>query len=232
MTADAQGGAVKIALVSGGVSDPSSTRLLADRITSKVTQVLRADGYDPAVSVIELAPLARDIADAMVGGLRSQRLEEAIGLLDGAELVVASTPVYKAGISGLFKSFADLLDNDVLIGKTVVLAATAGTARHAMVGEDQLRQLFAFFRAISVPTSIFAAPEDWNDPALTARIERAATEAAVLQASGATLRARTWRGHKHEFAAGGSATHEAGDEAVDFDTDLMRLAAGGGAPPS
>lgn len=231
---------VGVTLLSAGTGDPSSTRLLADRITSKVVQTLRADGHETAVTVIELAPLAADIASALVGGLRSDALEAAISKLGAAEVIVAATPVYKAGISGLFKAFADLLDNDLLIDKTVVPAATAGSARHALVVDDGLRQLFAFFRAITVPTSVFAAPEDWNDPALTTRIARAATEAAVLQAAGPAIRARTWSEHKHEFdSRAGAATGDVkpgtavgdaevapGDD-IDFDTDLMRLATGG-----
>ena len=140
----------------------------------------RAEGHRPAarggtdavVSVIELGPLAVEIAQAIVSGFPGERVQAAIERLAGADAVIASTPVYKAGISGLFKSFVDLLDNDLLIAKPVVLAATAGTARHAMVVDEQLRPLFAFLRAIPVPTSLFAAPEDWGSSTLGERIER------------------------------------------------------------
>lgn len=216
---------VPVVVVSAGTGEPSSTRLLADRIAAKLAAALRDRGDDPQLSMVELAPLAQDIAAGIVGGVRSEALESATGHLAAADVVVVSTPVYKAGISGLLKSFADLLDNDLLLGKPVVLAATAGTSRHALVVDDQLRQLMAYFRAVSVPTSVFAAPEDWNDPALAARIERAATEAAVLQTSAAELRARTWAAHKHEFDSGAAKPGSA--SGVDFDTDLMRLAAGG-----
>ena len=134
------------------------------------------------VSVIELGPLAVEIAQAIVSGFPGERVQAAIERLAGADAVIASTPVYKAGISGLFKSFVDLLDNDLLIAKPVVLAATAGTARHAMVVDEQLRPLFAFLRAMPVPTSLFAAPEDWGSPSLGDRIERAATELVLLVA--------------------------------------------------
>jgi len=89
------------------------------------------------------------IAISVVGGVIGVIQSYMPAQLSGAEVdaIIAATPVYKAGISGLFKSFADLVDNDLLIAAPVVLAATGGTARHAMVVDDQLRPLFAFLRA-------------------------------------------------------------------------------------
>jgi FMN reductase len=142
------------------------------------------------------------------------------------EYVGAATPVYKAGASGLFTSFFQVLDNDLLIAKPVVLAATAGTARHALVVDDQLRSLFAYLRTTVVPTSLFAAPEDWSDPALNKRIDRAARELVLLMESGFARRIKdeSWSSYQHEFgSAGGSETD------IDLDTDLMRLATGGSA---
>ena len=120
---------------------------------------------------------------------------------------MASTPVYKAGASGLFISFFDVLDNDLLIAKPVVLAATAGTARHALVADDQMRPLFAYLRALTVPTSVFAAPEDWGDPALNQRIDRAALELVLLMESGFARKVRdeSWRSYQHAFGTAGAA---------------------------
>ena len=112
----------------------------------------------------------------MVSQLMGPKLQKAIAALGQADGIVASTPVYKAGARGLFTSFFHVLDNDLLIAKPVVLAATAGTARHALVVDEQLRSLFAYLRTLTVPTSMFAASEDWSDKALTKRIDRAAFE--------------------------------------------------------
>ena len=121
-----------------------------------------------------------------------------------------------------------LLDNDLLIGKPVVLAATAVASRHALVADDQLRPLFAYLRALPVPTSLFAAPEDWADPALNQRASRAARELVLLMESGfaRAVRDEGWDSYQHEF---GNVTDPEDDDepAVEFDTDLMRLAAGG-----
>ena len=221
---------LRLVVVSAGVSDPSSTRLLADRAAQKTLDLLREAGIPATVGVVELAPLAVDIARAIVSGFPNEQLQAAIERLAAADAIIASTPVYKAGISGLFKSFADLLDNDLLIAKPVILAATAGTARHAMVADEQLRPLFAFLRAMPVPTSLFAAPEDWGGTALGERIQRAATELVLLLKSGVgrSIADSAWDGYQHQFAGNATrADREAED--VDFTTDLMRLAAGGGA---
>ena len=162
----------------------------------------------------------------MVSQLVGPRLEEAIAALGDADGIVASTPVYKAGASGLFTSFFQVLDNDLLIARPVVLAATAGTARHALVVDDQLRSLFAYLRTTTVPTSVFAAPEDWSDPALSARLDRAAFELVLLMESGFAQQVRneSWRSYRHEFGSAGGTELD-----VDLDTDLMRLATGGSA---
>ena len=216
-------------MVSAGTSDPSSTRLLADRIAERTAALAASgDSSTPAViiNVIELRELAADISAALVSQLITPKLQQAITTLAEADGIIASTPVYKAGPSGLFTSFFDVLDNDLLIGVPVVLAATAGTARHALVADDQMRPMFAYLRAMTVPTSVFAAPEDWSDPTLNKRIDRAATELVLLLRSGFArqIRDQSWSSYQHEFGSAGGT-----EIAIDLDTDLMRLATGGAA---
>lgn len=220
---------LRLVVVSAGVSDPSSTRLLADRIAQKSLDTLREAGMPATASVVDLGPLAVDVARALVSGFPGPELKQAIARLAAADAVIAAAPVYKAGISGLFKSFADVLDNDLLVAKPVVLAATGGSARHAMVPDEQLRPLFAFLRALPVPTSVYATPEDWGSPDLGRRVARAATELTLLLRSGVgqEIADTAWDGYQHQFS--GNATRAERSAAdVDFTTDLMRLAAGGG----
>jgi FMN reductase len=175
---------LRVVLLSAGTGNPSSTRLLGDRVAQKTLDLLREVEEPATVSVIELGPLAVDIARATVSGVVSADLQGAIERIAAADAAIAATPVYKAGISGLFKSFVDLLDNDLLVAKPVLLAATAGSARHALVVDEQMRPLFAYMRALSLPTSVFATPEDWGDGELGERIERASGELAVLLRAG------------------------------------------------
>lgn len=219
---------VRLVVINAGVSDPSSTRMLADRIAQRSLDRLSATGRTTSLGIIDLAPLAIDIAKAIVAGFPGDKVQAAIDTLAGADAIIAATPVYKAGMSGLFKSFIDLIDNDLLIAKPVILAATAGTARHAMVADEQMRPLFAFLRAVPVPTSLFAAPEDWGAPDLGKRIDRAATELTQFVASGVgrAITEAAWDGYQHQFA-GNAAAAERSAADVNFDTDLMRLATGG-----
>jgi len=219
-------GSFSLVVVSSGTGDPSSTRLLADRIASRAAARAAGHGNTVTVRAIELRELAADISSALTSQLVTPKLEQAIAALGQADGIVASTPVYKAGPSGLFTSFFHVLDNDLLIGKPVVLAATAGTARHALVADDQMRPLFAFLRTMAAPTSVFAAPEDWSDPALARRVDRAAFELVLLMESGFARRIRdeSWPSYQHEFGSAGGA-----ETAIDLDTDLMRLATGGSA---
>jgi FMN reductase len=191
---------------------------------------MREVGAPSAASVIELAPLAVDVARATVSGFPGEQLQAAIERIAEADALIAVTPVYKAGMSGLFKSFFDVLDNDLLVAKPVLLGATAGSSRHALVVDDQMRPLFGYLRAMTMPTSVFAAPEDWVSPELGRRIERAATELAVMVSSGIAkqIADRAWSGYQHQFAGNAVRAARTADD-VEFDTSLMRLAAGGSA---
>jgi len=213
-----------LAIISAGTSDPSSTRLLADRIADRASELAACHGRTVTPNVIELREISADISTALVSQLIVPRLQTAITALGEADGIIASTPVYKAGPSGLFTSFFDVLDDDLIIAKPVVLAATAGTARHALVVDAQMRSMFAYLRAMTIPTSLFAAPEDWSDPALNKRIDRAAVELVLLMESGFArqIRDESWESYRHEYGSAGEA-----DAGIDLDTDLMRLAAGG-----
>jgi len=218
--------AFTLAVVSAGTSDPSSTRLLADRAAERVTAAAASRGSSVTVNVVELREISADVSTALVSQLITPKLQRAITALGEADGIIASTPVYKAGPSGLFTSFFDILDDDLIIAKPVMLAATAGTARHALVADDQMRALFAYLRTLTLPTSLFAAPEDWSDPALSKRIDRAAVELLLLMESGfaGQIREGTWQSYQHEFGSAGGT-----EVSVDLDSDMMRLATGGSA---
>ena len=224
-------GPFSLVVVSAGTSDPSSTRMLADRVAARVTALAASHDAGVTISVIELREIAAEITTALTAQHVGPRLQQAIDALAAADGVIAAAPVYKAGPSGLFTSFFQVLDNDLLIGKPVVIGATAGTQRHALVADDQMRPLFAYLRALPVPTSLFAAPEDWGDAALGGRADRAATELLLLMESGFARKVRdeSWGSYQHEFgsAAGNGATGT--ETEISLDTDLMRLATGGSA---
>ena len=218
----------QLVIVSAGTSQPSTTRMLADRIAAGTAEGLRELELAATVAAVEVAPLAVDIARKAVSGVPSAELQAAIEQVAAADAVIAAAPVYKAGISGLFKSFIDVLDDELLIAKPVVLAATAGSSRHALVVDEQMRSLFAYMRALTLPTSVFAATEDWGAADLGERIRRAAAELAVVihRQVEQGIADRAWSGYRHEFAGNATRAEQSAADA-DFDTPLMRLAAGG-----
>ena len=167
---------MKLAVVTAGLSQPSSSRLLADRLAA--ASVSAGD----TVEVIELRDIALDITKNLLTGFPSPALRTAISTVTEADALIAVTPVFTAGYSGLFKSFFDVLDTDSLVGKPVLLGATGGTERHSLVLDYQLRPLFGYLRADPVATGVYAASSDWGsgEGALQRRISRAGAELASL----------------------------------------------------
>ena len=167
----------RIAVISAGLSVPSSTRLLADRLSAGVVHAIHAPGEG---DVVDPRPLAHALADNLLTGFASGELAEAIETVRGADALIVVTPVFSASYSGLFKTFFDVLETGALDGRPVLVAATAGTARHSLVLEHALRPLFAYLHAVVVPTGVFAATEDFAGTDLDSRVIRAAGELALL----------------------------------------------------
>ncbi len=166
---------MKLVVVSAGLSVPSSTRLLADRLATAT-----ADRVPAEIEVVELRDLAVEIAHNLTNGFPGKKLAAALTAVTEADGLIAVTPVFSASYSGLFKSFFDVLEKDALVGKPVLIAATGGSARHSLVLDHALRPLFAYLRAIVLPTAVYAASEDWGAEGLPERIDRAAGELATL----------------------------------------------------
>lgn len=217
-----------LVVLSAGISEPSATRMLADRVTDRVSSLAGERQLELLGTTIELRSLASELAPALASNHFGPGLTGAIDTLSGADALIVATPVYKAGVSGLLKLFVDLLDNDLLIAKPVMLLATAGTARHALVVDHEMRALFAFMRTVITPTALFVDAEDWGDGDLQRRIERAARELVLLIESdlATSVRKESWPFYQHEF---GSAVDC--DLSIDVNSELMKLAAGGEAKP-
>jgi len=178
----------RLVVISAGLSNPSSTRMLADRLSAATVADLRERGIEATVDVIELRDLAHDITNNLLTGFAPPALEEAIRRVVDADGVIAVTPIFSTSYSGLFKSFIDVIDPDALNGMPVLLGANAGTARHSLAIDYAIRPLFAYLHAETVPTGVFAASSDWGAQAddvkpLGSRIERGARELAEAIAS-------------------------------------------------
>jgi len=180
--------AKKIAVITAGLSQPSSTRLLADRLSEATINDLRERGIEAEVTVIELRDLAQDVTNNLLTGFPSAKLEKAITAVTGADGLIAVTPIFTTSYSGLFKSFIDILDPQSLTDLPVLLGATGGTDRHSLAIDYAMRPLFSYLHAVAVPTGVYAASADWGSggdgasSTLPARIARAAAELAALAA--------------------------------------------------
>ncbi|MFC5432225.1 FMN reductase [Microbacterium suwonense] len=173
----------RIAVISSGLSNPSSTRMLADRLLAATVAALTEQGVRAQSDVIELRDLAHDITNNLLTGFAPAPLEEVINRVVSADAIIAVTPIFSTSYAGLFKSFIDVLDPDSLTGKPVLLGANAGTTRHSLAIDYAIRPLFTYLHAEPVSTGVFAASSDWGGSAdevapLSARVERGARELA------------------------------------------------------
>lgn len=194
---------MRLAVVTAGLSNPSSTRLLADQLTAASVRTMAAASTAVEVDVVELRPLAHALADRLLTGFPTGDLAAAMAKVVSADALIVVTPIFSASYSGLFKMFFDVLEPEALTGVPVVMAATAGTARHSLVLEHAMRPLFSYLKAVPTPTAVFAASEDFGDTsdgALRMRVERAAAElASLVSGTGPRVTARS-RTVEEEFA--------------------------------
>ncbi|KKC00233.1 CE1759 family FMN reductase [Mycolicibacter arupensis] len=185
---------MRVVAISGGLREPSTTRLLVDRLATAVG----AELGEADVEVIELRRLARAITDALVTGFASPELAEVFDAIAGSDGVIAVTPTFNATFSGLFKSFFDVLPEQTLDGLPVLIAATGGTERHSLVLDHALRPMFSYLHALVSPTGVYAATSDFgadrSGAALSERIASAARDFARL------VRVSGPRPHPDQFA--------------------------------
>ncbi|QGK69599.1 NADPH-dependent FMN reductase [Allosaccharopolyspora coralli] len=169
----------RILAISAGLSAPSSSRLLVDRLTAAAREEF--DSGEPTVTTVELRDHAHEITDHLLTGFPGQRLRGVLDEVAAADGLILVTPTFMASYNGLFKSFMDVVEPESLDGKPVLIGATGGTERHSLVLDHALRPLLAYLRATVVPTGVYAANSDWgNDTDLDRRTQRAASEFARL----------------------------------------------------
>ncbi|MBZ4488587.1 FMN reductase [Microbacterium sp. cx-55] len=176
-------GARRIAVVSAGLSNPSSTRMLADRMLAATVRELAGRDIEVQADVFELRDYAHDITNNLLTGFAPPALESMINSVVSADAVIVVTPIFSTSYSGLFKSFIDVLDPDALRGTPVLIGANAGTPRHSLAIDYAIRPLFAYLHADVMSTGVFAASADWGGSGdqvapLGERVEKAARELA------------------------------------------------------
>lgn len=177
---------MRIAVVTAGLSNPSSTRVLADELAAATRRQL---GGDLEVDVIELREHAHALTDNLLTGFPNAALKHAIEQVSTADGLIAVTPIFTASYNALFKAFFDVLDKDAIVGMPVLIGATGGSERHSLALDHALRPLFGYLQAVVVPTAVYAASADFgarggDTAGLAGRIDRAAQEFAALIRAG------------------------------------------------
>ncbi len=169
-----------VALIGSPTSSANSrTLLLVRQLLDQLRHRLHID-----VQLVELSPIARSLGQALTREEVEPRIEQALQRIEAADLLIAAAPVYRGSYPGLFKHLVDFIGLEALVDVPVLLAATGGSERHALVIDHQLRPLFSFLQAHTLPIGVYATPADFNgdqvsSAALQARIVLAAERAAA-----------------------------------------------------
>lgn len=170
----------RLVALSGNLQRPSRSRNLAEIIARSIQRQVPV-----TVEHYDVFDAGGGLGTALNRGQLPPEALHVVEAIEQSDILVVTTPVYKGSYTGLFKHLIDFVDMNALVGRPVVLGATGGGQRHALVVEHQLRPLFGFFSALTVPTAIYADDKSFEghvqtDPGVLARIELAATQAALI----------------------------------------------------
>ena len=162
---------LRVVAVSGSLHNPSKTDVLIDEILRQLGDVLDVESH-----VIRITDVGPQFAGVLNRKELPRAVEDELRLVETADLLVVASPVYRASFTGLFKHFFDFVDQYALVDTPVLLAATGGSERHSLIVEHQLRPLFGFFQALTLPVGVYAHESDFDgytidSPLLVERIK-------------------------------------------------------------
>ncbi len=147
---------LRVVAVSGGLQRPSRAATLAEHLSDLIAAKIPCQRH-----LIELGQLAPQLAGTVRRSQLPDTVERELAAVEQADVLVVATPVYRGSYTGLFKHFFDFIDQDALVDMPVLLAATGGSERHALMIDHQLRPLFSFFQARTLPLGVYATDRDF-----------------------------------------------------------------------
>ncbi|MGN5764577.1 FMN reductase [Acinetobacter calcoaceticus] len=159
---------LNIVAVSGGLNSPSKTESLVQAILDELSEAI-----DIKVHFVKLSEIGPLLGGAIYRNQLPQRVQDDLAAVEAADALIVGTPVYRASFTGLFKHFFDFVEQTALVDVPVLLAASGGSDRHALVLEHQLRPLFSFFQAQTLPIGVYATDRDFT-PEYTVKTEQLA----------------------------------------------------------
>lgn len=191
---------LSVVAVVGSTHRPSKTAVLVEAILDEVAGALPVETH-----VVPLEEIGPQLAGVLHRGQVPAAVESELARIEHADLLVVATPVYRASFTGLFKHLFDLIGQYALVDTPVLLAATDGSERHALILEHQLRPLFAFFQALTLPLGVYAHDGDFTDYRVTSPLLAERITTAVRRGVPLVLGAQAEKGLlDHELATTGS----------------------------
>lgn len=148
---------LNIVAVSGGLNTPSKTESLVQNILDELAQATPINVH--FIKLSEIGPL---LSGAIYRNQLPERVQNDLAAIEAADALIVGTPVYRASFTGLFKHLFDFVEQTALVDVPVLLAASGGSDRHALVLEHQLRPLFSFFQAQTLPIGVYATDKDFT----------------------------------------------------------------------
>lgn len=187
------GRTLRVVGVSGSTTSPSKTTALVESLLASLAGRREIDSH-----LVELTVVGPQLAGALLRSDLPASAEDELRRIETADLLIVASPVYRASFTGLFKHLFDFVDQYALVDTPVLLAATGGSDRHALIIEHQLRPLFGFFQALTLPIGVYAKDSEFtdyrvSDPNLQERIDRSIARALpLLESSFAPSRPSSW----------------------------------------
>ena len=199
MSLDLVSAELTIVAVSGSLHYPSKTTSLVTELAEQLGT--RLDAVPHLVRIDRVGPL-------LAGALRRSELppevEQELRAIETADVLIVASPVYRASFTGLFKHLFDFVDQYALVDTPVLVAATGGSERHALILEHQFRPLFGFFQALTLPVGVYAHDSDFegsviSSPRLAERIAKAVAKSMPIIVSSLNERTEIRRAIDGEF---------------------------------
>lgn len=169
---------IRTVILNGSLARPSKTRSLLDTLHAQLHTQLPLETLH-----IDQVDLFEDIGTCLWREQLPERAMRALQAIETADFLIVGAPVFRGSVPGLFKHLFDLLDTPAMADKPVLLAATGGSQRHALVIEHQLRPLLSFFQTLTLPVGVYASAEDFQD----GRLHSAAVDARIALAVQTTV---------------------------------------------
>ncbi|MGO3886980.1 MAG: FMN reductase [Mycetocola sp.] len=185
---------LNVVAVSGSLHEPSKTTVL-------LREIVEAFGAKHPINphLIELSAIGRELSGALNRDELTPRVEQEVQRIEQADLLVVASPVYRASFTGLFKHLFDFVDQYALVDTPVLVSATGGGERHALILEHSFRPLFGFFQALTLPIGVYASTSDFTGYELVSPRVRERIELAVDRALPLVVRPQAGRTEVSEY---------------------------------